>query len=206
MRPPWMLSLWFVVASASTVRLITTSVEIIYVKRGAVGSFAKTTISAPTVRGGTAMPAGAYAAQKLLLRTHLRGLTPSPHPHVNAGRLIPNSALTGIKSSGNCFMKQSRLRLENDARMLSYGVFALWGCSPHAPGNMGCCIPSDALAGIEKVQKTLKNCLESLGTRRRDFAMWGLMPPPRPGSGRATPTVRFAQCQCNYEKKNRRCA
>ena len=28
-------------------------------------------------------------------------------------------------------------------------VFILWGCSPHAPGNMGCCIPSDALAGIK---------------------------------------------------------
>ena len=27
-------------------------------------------------------------------------------------------------------------------------VFILWGCSPHTPGNMGCCIPSDALAGI----------------------------------------------------------
>ena len=25
------------------------------------------------------------------------------------------------------------------------------------------------------------------------------MPPPRPGSGRATPIVRFAQCRCNYE-------
>ena len=61
----------------------------------------------------------------------LRGLTPPPHPHVNAERLIPNNALAGIKSNGNCFMKQSRLRLENDARMLSCGGFALWGCSPH---------------------------------------------------------------------------
>ena len=41
-------------------------------------------------------------------------------------------------------MKQSRLRLENDAEMLSCGSFDLWDCSPHAPGNMGCCIPNCA--------------------------------------------------------------
>ena len=56
----------------------------------------------------------------------------------------------------------------------------MWGCSPHAPGNMGCCIPSDALAGIEKVQKTLKNCLESLGNRRRDFCDVGANAAPTP--------------------------
>ena len=60
-------------------------------------------------------------------------------------------------------MKQSRLRLENDARMLSCGGFDLWGCSPHAPGNMGCCIPSDALAGINPAEMILENSAEVFG-------------------------------------------
>ena len=37
--------------------------------------------------------------------------------------------------------------------MLSYGVFALWGCSPHAPGNMGCCIPNCASRRRKKATK-----------------------------------------------------
>ena len=75
--------------------------------------------------------AGTHAAQKLLLRTHLRGLTSPPHPHVNAVRLIPKDALAGIKPNGDCFMKQSRLRLENGAEIFECGNFDLWGCSPH---------------------------------------------------------------------------
>ena len=77
--------------------------------------------------------AGAHAAQKRLSRTHLRGLAPPPHPHVNAGRLIPNDALMGIKSSGNCFMKQNRFLLENSAEIFGCEGFGLWGCSPFRP-------------------------------------------------------------------------
>ena len=57
--------------------------------------------------------AGAHVAQKLLLHTHLRGLTPPPPPHVNAGRLIPNDALAGINSV--------EMILESSLRMLSCG-------------------------------------------------------------------------------------
>ena len=39
--------------------------------------------------------------------------------------------------------------LENSVEVFECGGFVLWGCSPHAPGNIGCCIPSDALAGIK---------------------------------------------------------
>ena len=35
--------------------------------------------------------------------------------------------------------------------------------------NAGCLIPNDALSGIKKVQKTLKNSVECLGSWRKDF-------------------------------------
>ena len=97
--------------------------------------------------------AGTHVAKKRLLRTHLRGLTPPPHPYVNAGRLIPKDALAGIKSNGDCFMKQSRLRLENGTEVFECRGFDLWGCSPHAPGNMGCCIPNCASRRRKKATK-----------------------------------------------------
>ena len=59
-------------------------------------------------------------------------------------------------------MKQSRLRLENDAEVFECGGFILWGCSPHAPGNMGCCIPSDALLGINSVEMILESSIRML--------------------------------------------
>ena len=73
------------------------------------------------------------------------GLAPPPCPHVNAGRLIPNSALTGIKSA--------EMILENSAEVFGCGGFVLWGYSPHAPGNMGCCIPNCALRRRKKAIK-----------------------------------------------------
>ena len=134
-------------------------------------------------------------------------------------------------------MKQSRLLLENGAEVFGCGGFGLWGCSPHAPGNIGCCIPhgallsrkasrvckgcswiwgpapppcprvnagrlipNDALSGIKKVQKTLKNSVECLGSWRRGFWMWGLwfvgLLAPRPRQhGMLHPTW------CSFEQK-----
>ena len=97
--------------------------------------------------------AGTHIAQKRLMQTHLRGLAPPPHPYVNAGRLIPNDALSGIKPGGYDFMKQSRFLLENSAEIFGCGGFDLWGCSPHARGNMGCCIPNCASRRRKKATK-----------------------------------------------------
>ena len=91
--------------------------------------------------------------------THIRkassymGACVAPMPPRKRRAFNPKFCPSGIKLDGNCFMKQSRLRLENDARILSYGVFALWGCSPHALGNMGCCIPNCTLRRRKKATK-----------------------------------------------------
>ena len=104
-------------------------------------------------------------------------------------------------------MKQSRLRLENDAEVFECGGFILWGCSPHAPGNMGCCIPSDALPGIKKVQKKLKNSLKCLGNWCRGFWMWslcfvGLLAPRPRQHGMLHPKLRLTAQEKAIEKEN----
>ena len=75
-------------------------------------------------------------------------------------------------------MKQPRFLLENGAEVFRCGSFGLWGCSPHAPGNIGCCIPHGALLS-RKVSRVCKGC----------SWIWGLTSPPCPrvNAGRLIP-------------------
>ena len=59
-------------------------------------------------------------------------------------------------------MKQSRFLLENGVKIFGCGGFGLWGCSPHAPGNMGCCILKDALLS-RKASWVCKGCGSDMG-------------------------------------------
>ena len=59
-------------------------------------------------------------------------------------------------------MKQPRFLLENGVKIFECGGFGLWGCSPHAPGNIGCCIPKDALLS-RKASRVCKGRSSDMG-------------------------------------------
>ena len=131
---------------------------------------------------GCCIPHGALLSRKVSRVckgcSWIWGLTSPPCPRVNAGRLIPKDAPSGIKPA--------HLRKES---------CPLQGLTPPPLPrvNAGRLIPNDALTGIKSAEIFYEIAPISFRKRRRGFWVWGLMPPPHPGSGRATPSVRSAQ-------------
>ena len=105
-----------------------------------------------------------------------------PHaPRVNAGRLIPNDALAGIKSNGDYFMKQNRLRLEKGVEVSQtfQAVFQLflhlfyarkgitWDATSHVAGGVGRAAPQNKAPTSKNLYASFPNILSCFFKRKR---------------------------------------
>ena len=98
-------------------------------------------------------------------------------------------------------MKQNRFLLENSAEIFGCGSFNLWGCSPHAPGNMGCCIPNCASRRRKKaIEKKIfcsafsQKICASFMSEGQNLKLNALC--LRGGMGRRKPPYTTTLCEC----------
>ena len=105
-----------------------------------------------------------------------------PMPPRKRRAFNPKRCPFGHKKGAKNVKKQRGMFGKLAQRFLDVGGFVLWGCSPHAPGNMGCCIPSDALAGIKASHI------------RKDSSYMGACAAPMPSRKRRAFNPKFCPC------------